>query len=366
MHDQTTDVAMSSRLRRWPWWALAGAVFAAASAGIGWAAATVMSPASAVLEQPAHTYVRVAEGEVGSSISLNTVASWTPTPVGANRAVGVVTSIGVATGDEVSDGSALYTVDLRPVVVAQGDVPAFRAIGPDVEGPDVAQVQAMLAARGLFSGSADGKAGVRTVASIKAWQRTVGVEATGVIEVGDVIFVPSLPMRVALDQDVLVRGATLSGGEAVLQGLPETPDFEVPVTDSQASMMPAGTRVEISSPTGGLWVGFAGEQRSDAQSGTVVVELAGEDGAVICGESCSEVAVVGQQLLASRIITAPTVTGLVVPSAALVTGADGRTAVIDDDGERISVSVIASARGMSVVEGVDEGTMVRVPAADAA
>jgi hypothetical protein len=72
--------------------------------------------------------------------------------------------------------------------------------------------------------------------------------------------------------------------------------------------------------------------------------------------------VTGQTLLQSRIVTEETVTGLVVPSAALLSGADGRTTVTDEEAVSHPVTVVTSARGMSVIEGVPAGTRVRVPA----
>lgn len=150
-------------------WTLGSVLCIVVAGAVWWAAGSVLSPAEDVFESTPYTFVKVVPGEVGSSISLNTVAEWAPVPVGANRAAGVVTSVGVVAGDEVGPGVVLYTVDLRPVVVAQGAVPAFRAIGQGTEGADVAQLQAMLTARGFYTGVADGKAGAGTVSGIRAW-----------------------------------------------------------------------------------------------------------------------------------------------------------------------------------------------------
>jgi peptidoglycan hydrolase-like protein with peptidoglycan-binding domain len=321
----------------------------------------VLTPAEDVLESTPFTYVSVEPGEVGASIQLNTVAEWTPVPVGANRAAGVVTGIAVGAGDEVAPGSTLYSVDLRPVVVAQGEVPAFRAIGLDAEGPDVAQLQSMLAARGFYSGAVDGKAKAGTVRAIKAWQKSTGVPQSGVVEVGDIIYVPTLPTRVALDEELIFRGATLTGGEEAVQGLPTSPTFEVPVTEAQAAMMPAGTRVQISSPEGGEWLAYAVEQKPEQDTGNVIVSLEGEAGTLICADQCGQIPVTGEAILRSMIVTVEPAQGLVVPSAALVTTADGQTAVIDEGGGRVPVTVLAAARGMSVVEGIDQGVRVRIP-----
>ena len=92
-----------------------------------------------------------------------------------------------------------------------------------------------------------------------------------------------------------------------------------------------------------------------------VLPCAIDYGTVICGEQCGQVPVSGQVTLLSKIVTVETATGLVVPSSALVSEADGKLAIVDEHGERVPVKVVAGARGMSVIEGVETGTKVRVP-----
>lgn len=82
---------------------IAAAVVAAT--GLGWAGATVLTPPPDVLASQTHTYVEVTNGEVGSSLSLNTVAEWIQSPLGSNQAAGVVTSIDVEPGHEVDAGA---------------------------------------------------------------------------------------------------------------------------------------------------------------------------------------------------------------------------------------------------------------------
>lgn len=351
-----------SRGRRWTRRVLAAVVFMLAGAACAWAAFTIMRPAEDPLENAAVTYVTVEEGRIGSSIALNTTAEWTLTSIGVNRASGVVTSVAVDAGAEVGPGAVLYEVDLRPVVIARGNVPTFRAIGADTVGEDVAQLQAFLAETGYFSGEADGRARWDTVVAIREWQENLDVEVTGSVGPGDVIFVPTLPTRVALDTKVIYRGASVSGGEEVLQGLPAAPSFRVPVTDTQAAMIATGARVDVTSPEGQGWSAIAGEQVVDKESGTVRITLTGPEGAPVCGEGCAQIPVTGQSSLKSQIILVEDVEGLVVPSSALTTDANGTTAVVDNKGERHPVTVEASAKGMSVISGVDVGMKVRVPA----
>lgn len=330
------------------------------TAGVGWAGATALTPAKDVLDSTDFTFVEVVEGEVGASINLNTVAEWTPVPVGTNQASGTVTTVNVAAGDEVKQGTVLYTVNLRPVVVAQGSIPSFQALARGSKGADVKQVQAMLTTLGHFTGTPDGEFGYVTERAVKAWQKSLGIPQDGMVQPGDLVFVPSLPTRLALDTDVIKRGAIVSGGEAVVKGLPVAPSFVIPVTESQTSMMPNGTRVEISNGEA-KWEAVVVDQVTDEMDGTTII-LARPDGGPICGEECATIPVTGQTLLQSRIVTVETVAGLVVPSAALLSGADGKVSVTDAGAVSHPVTVVTSARGMSVIQGVPAGTRVRVPA----
>lgn len=337
-----------------------------AGAALAWAALTVMRPAEDPLEAPAATVVPVKQGQIGSSISLNTTAEWTTTPLGINRASGIVTRAVVEPGDEVSGGDVLYEVDLQPVTIGEGEVPSFRKIEAGATGEDVEQLQRLLTQRGHFSGRPNGTVGKDTVAAIRAWQEELGVPATGVVGPGDVIYVPKLPTRVALNAEVIRTGATLSGGEDALAGLPASPAFEMPVTTAQAAMVPTGARVNITSPEGDTWPATAAGQSPDEGSGTVHITLDSLDEGPVCADQCAQVPVTGQSSLRSEIITVQAVSGLVVPSSALVTEAGGQTAVIDEGGSRLPVEVTASAKGMSIITGVDAGTKVQVPAQRAA
>ncbi|MBF4562623.1 peptidoglycan-binding protein [Microbacterium sp. VKM Ac-2870] len=328
---------------------------------MAWSVVTVSRPAEDPSAESTYTYVTVSPGKVGSAIQLNTIAAWSTAPIASNRASGVVTQVSTGPGTEVSQGATLYAVDLHPVVIAKGDTPAFRSIGDGSKGDDVRQLQQLLSDLGFYNGEIGGEAGSRTVAAIRAWQKSQGVEQTGTVSPGDVIYVPTLPTRVSLDEKLVYRGASLSGGEAVLLGLPASPLFTIPATDAQAALMTVGKRVNITAPDGGQWVGAISDQKRDSTTNSISVSVVGADGATVCGDQCNQIPVTGQATLASSIVTVEDVSGLVVPSAAIVSAADGSLALIGEDGGRIPVTVSASARGMSVVSGVEQGVKVRVP-----
>lgn len=327
----------------------------------GWAATTVLAPPAEVLESLPFTVAVVAEGQVGSSINVNATAAWTTAPVATNLASGTVTSVAAPPGRQVKAGAVLYSVGLRPVVVAEGAVPAFRALSRGTDGADVAQLQRLLRGLGFFHGDADGRFRAGTQRAVRAWQRSLGLPASGTVQAADVVFVPKLPLRVRLDPAKVAVGMQLSGGERVIEALPDTPVFRLPVSDTQAALLPPGVRVEVTAPSGGIWTAFTAERTVDPVSGAITVGLAGVDGGPICGGQCHTVPIAESSVLRAKAVTVEPVSGLTVPSAALVTGGDGRVAVVDETGVRVPVTVLASARGMSVIDGVAAGVRVRVP-----
>ena len=348
-----------------PGWrgALTVAILVVVSAVAGWSLRTVFAPAVSVGGDAPWTTVEVALGEVGSSIELNSVASWPSTPLGVNRAVGTVTEVLVGPGEEVRSGALLYSVDLRPVVIALGKVPSFRDLSRGARGQDVRQLQEFLVSSGFLTGPADGDFGVDTERGVRAWQRAAGMADDGVIRAGDLLFVPSLPVRLVLDPEVLRPGAQLVGGEAALSMVAAEPVFTVPASPDQASMIPLGTRVELRFAES-RWEAVVTDQEASAEGdATVQLRLGPVEGAgSICGGECGGLPVGERAVFPSTVELQPTVEGLVVPSSALRSGAGGEVTVVDAAGLSRDVTVVASARGMSVIEGLQAGDRVRVPA----
>lgn len=340
--------------------ALLGWILAALATGaLGtWAVLRVLNPPANVLDSPGYTLVTAERGTVGQTLRLNTSAVWAAEAEFANQASGIVTSVDLSDGVLVEPGTRLYSVDLRPVVVAAGAVPAFRDVAQGVRGDDVAQIQAMLTALGYAAGDPDGIFDAAVNSAVRAWQRDLGVPVDGIVRRGDIIFVPSLPARLALAPELAV-GKVLSGGEPIVQVLPATPVFSIALPENQSRLVAAGMRVDIF-VDGRSWAAEVTAVTTGA-SQVPTAQLGGVDGAPICADDCVSIPFGETVLLPCVIHVVPEVEGVTVPAAAVVTSADGRPGVVLESGEFRPVTVVAGASGLVVVEGIDEGVRVRTP-----
>jgi Putative peptidoglycan binding domain len=103
-------------------------------------------------------------------------------------------------GSTVARGEPLFKVDEQPVIALYGAVPMFRTLSvgraPATEGADVRQLQENLDALGYTGTKADGVYSPSTAAAVRRWQTDLGMAATGIVELGRVVFVPG-PVRIA-------------------------------------------------------------------------------------------------------------------------------------------------------------------------
>lgn len=325
---------------------------------IGWAGAAVLREPEQVVQEASFAEVVAVQGTVSDIAATVVTASWPAEPVAVNQASGTITRVRVSLGDEVTAGEALYWVNERPTVVAEGKIPAFRTLKRDDSGRDVQQLTRLLKAKGFLTATSNRYS--RTVeAAIKKWQQGIGTPATGVVEQGDVVYVSSLPMRVALDTEIVRVGAHLQGGEQVIKQLPKAPSFEAYYGGGLAKRVAEGMPIEVTDGER-VWLGTLGQpQLGDDQQ--TVATVHGRDGESPCGQECGAVSFVGATQLQGTTQLQPEVSGVVVPVAALVANADGTPAVVAPDGARTTVTIRATARGMAVVGGLEAGTVVRVP-----
>jgi len=137
-----------------------------------------------------------------------------------SRSNGTITWV-AAEGAVVEQGDVLYEVDGEPVIVMYGDVPAFRTIadpprGDNLSGIDVLQLETALVALGF---DPDGELTVdeeftnRTERLVEDWQESLGVEETGVVALGSVVFIPGPTEIIGVE---VTTGDVVNDGRVVM------------------------------------------------------------------------------------------------------------------------------------------------------
>lgn len=357
----STGEAGSPRLRLLKRAGVTGLIVAFAVLLVGWAAVRMFGEQKVIADPAPFTLVNVEPGRVGQSIGLSVAAAWGSHVVANNESEGIVTSVNVVDGDTVKSGDSLYSVNLRPTVVALGNVPSFRRLSLGVRGRDVSQLQRLLASLGLFKGHPDGVFGTGTEAAVSEWQRSLGIVPTGSVEPGDIAFVSDLPLRVQLHSTVISVGTSVVGGEPAVSALAPAPTFRMSVTETQDALITAHTHIIIDGPNGSRWMAQVASRRPGGLQGSLLT-LSAPDGGAACRAKCDGIPVGEQTLLNSQAIVVPATEGLVLPSAAVASRADGTLAVELANGEQQEVTIVAEALGMVIVEGVEQNTRVRIPA----
>jgi peptidoglycan hydrolase-like protein with peptidoglycan-binding domain len=257
------------------WLALLVAVAAVAY----WAGTNaILPPQLPAVPQPHVTY-EVTTGTVGRSVRVPVAASWPVAQTLPSRVDGVVTTELIDDGGVATTGAVVATVDLRPLVVAEGVVPMFRTLHEGLAGPDVLQLQTLLRARGLLDGAREGTFDAVTAQATMRWQRSIGAEVTGQVDPGDLIFIAAMPARLDLVPQV---GDRVSDGDPLVRVLAADPAFVITVGASQRAELSSGMDVSIAAPGGGDWRGELGVFRA-LEDGRYVGDVTGSPCGVDCG-----------------------------------------------------------------------------------
>ena len=134
----------------------------------------------------------------------------------SGRLAGTVTEV-TEPGTALEQGDVLYRVNGEPVVVLYGDVPAYRTMrdaSTNLEGDDVEQLESALVSLGFDPDgviTVDQEFTSSTGQMVEAWQEEIGAEVDGVVEFGEVVFIPG-PSQVRTSAAV---GDSTGGGAPV-------------------------------------------------------------------------------------------------------------------------------------------------------
>ncbi|MEQ1703258.1 MAG: peptidoglycan-binding domain-containing protein, partial [Ilumatobacteraceae bacterium] len=252
-------------------------------------------------------------------------------------------------------GTVLYSVESDPVVALAGSLPAWRTLDTDSDpGNDILQLEMNLVALGY---DPDGTMTVDTEFDrdtedvVTAWQTGYGMEATGVVALGSVVFVPSSNVA---SVDVAV-GDEIGEGDQVLSLSSSSQQVVIDVPAGDEAALVPGLVVKIGNGEGTVTL-----LRSVERDGSVVVQAVITPTAAIEG--------VGNGQAVTVTVTLGDLDGvLTVPAEALVSRLDGSYAlqVLAADGTSSFVAVeVLGVAGSTVAvrgDGISSGTEVLQP-----
>ncbi len=167
-------------------------------------------------------------------------------------------------GGVIKPGGTLFKVDGRPVVLMSGSTPAFRDLGAsDDDGPDITQLNRNLVALGFNSDAivVDDEWQPATTVGVELLQESLSEPETGVLALGNVVFLPGDQLVSTLDATVGSTGgsggaSSAGGGSAASTAEPVTaasPDFvslrRRRPTPTSHTDSPVGPSVDLDSET---------------------------------------------------------------------------------------------------------------------
>jgi peptidoglycan hydrolase-like protein with peptidoglycan-binding domain len=254
-----------------------------------------------------------------------------------------VLAVDVAVGDSVGAGQPIVTI----------------STGEPLAGEDVRQLEEALVALGYDLPTLDGVWDDATKSAVLAWQQDTGMEADGVVDLGEVVF---LPAAVRVNEVVASVGSSVGAGTAVLgiSSADKFVTFSLPAADQ--GLLTVGQQVTIEMPDGtdatGTVTEIASVARGAQAEATFDVEIVLDDPSVAAGLDEAPVDV--------EVVSDSVADVMAVPVSALVALSEGGYAVEVQTAtgtELVAVEPGFYADGLVEVEaaGLSVGDMVVVP-----
>lgn len=340
---------------RWVAVLLVGVLIGAAAAGY-----IVSRPTMTTGEAPVPDTVRVEEGTLGRTLRRPATAAWEVAGTIQAPTGGIITEVVAASG-LVGPGEVLLRIDERPVVLVPGDIPAFRTLEEGSSGRDVAALQRYLASLAYDVDAIETRYTKVTAAAVRRWQQTLGIGQTGVVALGDVVFVSGSALQAPLrwTQAVFV-GATLAPGTPILELLAPRPTMTIEFGGSPPTQLEPGVTGEVAFPGGADRSVVLSTIRSDL--GRVWATLEPVRGDLCPAADCLDlVPAAGVTPLDVTFTLVPETTGPIVPVAALQSDAAGKVFVVLPDGRRQTVTVRVASGGSAIVDGITVGEEIVLP-----
>ncbi|MGW4956598.1 efflux RND transporter periplasmic adaptor subunit [Nonomuraea sp. NPDC004186] len=198
--------------------------------------ATALPPATTAVTRQTLNDTRDADGELG----------YGPVTTAMSRKLGTITWL-PDSGAQVTRGRSLYRVDNQPVMLLYGDTPAYRDLKVGVEGKDVENLERNLKKLGYDGFTVDDEYTYDTAEAVKEWQEDRGLDETGVVELGRVVFAPGKVRVESLESE---EGQPATPGQKILTYTGTSKVVTVELEAEDQRMAKKGAKVEVTLPDG--------------------------------------------------------------------------------------------------------------------
>jgi multidrug efflux system membrane fusion protein len=320
-------------------------------AGLAGLRALLAKPAPAVATGRPIQTVTVTREDLAEVRTVPGKLAYGPELEVGSRLEGTVTAL-APIGSTVDRGQEVFRIDDKPVVLLTGGIPSYRALSAGGKGADVKQLEENLKAMGHPGLSVDDQFTEQTTAAVRRWQKELGLEQTGTVELGRVFYAAG-PVRVARHH--LSPGAVATG-----------PILSVTGTARMIMATIRATEAEMAKPGGKVTAELADGRQA---GGTVQSVQTSEEGqepsleAVISLDDQASVAGLDDAAVRVRFRLRERKNVLGVPVGALIALAEGGFGlqVLEGESSRyIAVTTGLFANGKVEVSGADvrEGLVV--------
>ncbi|WP_350280812.1 peptidoglycan-binding domain-containing protein [Kribbella sp. HUAS MG21] len=168
------------------------------------------------------------------------------TTAAVNRVAGTVTAV-PDSGQELRRGNTVYSIDNKPTTLLYGALPAYRRLADGTEGTDVLQLEQNLQAMGYTGFTVDDEYTDATAAAVEEWQEDLGLDETGVVELGSVVFAPG---HIRVDSVQAQEGAPLGPNQPVLNYTGTTRAVTVQLDAADQRLATLNAAVTVGLPDG--------------------------------------------------------------------------------------------------------------------
>ena len=234
-------------------WVLGGAALLVALAALGGVFMSSTKKANAAARQLQVGTAQVQRRTLAAMVSQAGTLTYRARSDGSaysviNQAQGTYTSLPAA-GRVIAQGHVLYRVNDSPVVLLQGQTPAYRTLAAGMTGPDVVELNSDLVALGYgTSAQLDRRSaffGSTTTTAVKKLQAAAGVTRTGTLALGQAVFEPAAVRVTSVSAQL---GGRAQLGATVMQTTSTTREVQVALSASQQTDVAVGDKVTIILP----------------------------------------------------------------------------------------------------------------------